>query len=150
MVLYCLHTLVVCGSRLKRGLTLLFLAAGGHTHHPMSTHIYANRLSHTQMHVYYSTHTFTHSFISRQHNRNSPFCGFPSFVESRLFPSGHAKLVSRRWKTEAQLKVQQLAGIKKPCEFMIFSSQDLNPSHCRTQANEKVLLQWSCGDPLHK
>lgn len=28
---------------------------------------------------------------------------------------------------------------------MTFSSRDPNPSHCRTQANEKVLLLWSCG-----
>ena len=60
--------------------------------------------------TYLHIHLHTQAIVGTQHNRNCLFHGFPSFVESKLFPSGHTKHGNWGWKTGAQLKLRHLAG----------------------------------------
>lgn len=120
--------------QIKKRLNLHLCCFGSHRRaHTHCKHTHTNKCT-------WLIHTPTRAFVNRQHNRNGLFHGFPSFVESRLFPSGHTDVESRRWKTGAQLKLKHLARVKK------------NTSHPKStplqnQTNEKALLLWSSGDP---
>lgn len=126
MVLYCLHTLVVCGSRLKRGLTFTsaFLAAGGHTHTPTipwaHPHIHIQALAHsntlTNPHVRSHTHLLADGTIE-----TAPSVDFLPLLNPDYFRVATPNLWAGGGRQELSPKLRQLAGVKKNPSSLWFS-----------------------------
>lgn len=138
------YTIMVCGGRLKRGLTFTsaFLAAGGHT---ATSHEHTYGLPHTHKCAWLiHTHTLRHLLAD-----NTIETALPVNFLPLLNPDCFRVATPKLWAGWGKQELCSAGGRKKkPSSLWFFSAQDGNPSHCRTQANEKVLLLWSCGDPV--
>lgn len=112
-VLYCLHTRVMCGSRLERGLTSTsaFLAAGGHTPTILWEHALKHAGFHTQIHTLSHTHLLADNTIETA----CPWISFLCWIQI-ISEWPHQTC---EWKTGAQLKLRNLAGAKKPLSLQL-------------------------------
>lgn len=144
---------MVCRRRLKRGSTFTsrFLAATHQgTHPPSHEHIrtHTGLHTHTNPHIHSNTRLLADSTIE-----TASAVDFLPLLNPAYFrvatPNLWAEVENRSSaQSTAPRSGQKKRKKKKAIEFTTFSSRHPNPSHCRTQTNEKLLLLWSCGDLL--